>query len=88
MSIIIKLQHLNLLVVLILPAKTAHDTAMLISDKLQRFESILPCKGNLITRHMGTQGVPHGNLSRVHRQDYPTAALTPGSIPLVNRSSN
>src|SRR5438105_8928708 len=47
-----------------------------------------PCKVNLTTRHMGTQGVPHGNLSQVRRQDYPTVALTPGSIPLVSQSSN
>src|SRR6266498_5766165 len=27
-----------------------------------------PCKVNLITRHVGTQGVPHGNLSRAHTE--------------------
>src|SRR5438105_10529092 len=41
-------------------------TTTLISDKHQRFESIYPCKVNLITRQMGTQGVPHGNLSLAH----------------------
>src|SRR6266540_3963586 len=40
---------------------------MLISHKLQRFESVfISCKVNLITRHMGTQRVPHSNLSRAH----------------------
>src|SRR5438105_3764248 len=43
-------------------------TTTLISDKHQRFESIYPCKVNLITRQMGTQGVPHGNLSRAHTE--------------------
>src|SRR6266540_5830585 len=53
-------------------------TAMLISDKQQRFESIYPCKGNLTTRHMGTQGVPQGNLSRAH-----TEVVTIASHPRI-----
>src|SRR5438105_4662669 len=52
---------------------------MLISDKLQRFELVfIPCKVNLITRHMGTQGVPHGNLSRAH-----TEVITIASHPRI-----
>src|SRR6266498_3428690 len=42
---------------------------MLISDKLQRFKSVfIPCKVYLTTRHMATQGVPHGNLSLAHTE--------------------
>src|SRR6266542_3654407 len=45
-----------------------------------------PCKGNLITRHVGTQGVPHGNLSQAAAGVSPHATLTLGSIPLVSRT--
>src|SRR6266542_6896430 len=37
-----------------------------------------PCKGNLITRHMGTQRVPNGNLSRAH-----TKVITVASHPRI-----
>src|SRR6266540_1761913 len=37
-----------------------------------------PCKVNLITRHMGTQGVPHDNLSRAH-----TEIITVASHPRI-----
>src|SRR6266508_4469310 len=62
-------------------------TATLISDKHQRFESILPCKVDLLTRHVGTPGVPHGNLSQAATQVSPLATLTLRSIPLVSRAS-
>src|SRR6266540_14248 len=45
-----------------------------------------PCKGNLITRHVGTQGVSHGNLSQAATQVSPHATLTLRSIPLVSRA--
>src|SRR5438105_10024001 len=51
---------------------------MLISDKLQQFESILSLQGNLTTRHMGTQRVPHGNLSLAH-----TEVVTIASHPRI-----
>src|SRR5438132_4362196 len=36
-----------------------------------------PCKVNLITRHMGTQGVPHGNFSRVRMtESFPTVTVS------------
>src|SRR6266540_5835331 len=37
-----------------------------------------PCKGNLITRQMGTQGVPQGNFSRAH-----TEVITVVSYPRI-----
>src|SRR6266542_7047300 len=46
-----------------------------------------PCKGNLITRHMGNQGVPHGNLSQAATGVSLHATLTLRSIPLVSRAS-
>ena len=46
-----------------------------------------PCKGNLITRHVGTQGVPHGNLSQAAAGVSLHATLTLRSIPLVSRAS-
>src|SRR5438132_6328881 len=45
-----------------------------------------PCKGNLITRLVGTQGVPHGNLSQAAARVSPHATLTLRSIPLVSRA--
>src|SRR5207237_8986504 len=42
----------------------------LISSAIQI--DLQPCKGNLITRHVGTQGVPHGNLSRAHTESSPS----------------
>ena len=36
---------------------------------------------------MGTQGVPHGNLSQAAAGVSPHATLTLGSIPLVSRAS-
>src|SRR6266498_1083490 len=60
---------------------------MLISDKLQRFELVLTsCKGNLITRHVGTQGVAHGKLSQAAARVSLHATLTLRSIPLVSRA--
>src|SRR6266498_4079719 len=53
-------------------------TATLISNKHQRFESIYPCKVNLITRQMGTQRIPHGNLSLAH-----TEVITIASHPRI-----
>src|SRR5438105_6560816 len=59
--------------VLVLLAKTALELGQCLyliscSDSNRFF----PLQGNLTTRHMGTQGVPHGNLStRSHHRRIP-----------------
>src|SRR5438105_15919013 len=51
----------------VLISEIAHDTTVLISDKRTAIRiDLKPCKVDLITRHMGTQGVSHGYLSRAH----------------------
>src|SRR5207237_7727276 len=55
----------------------------LISSAIQI--DLKPCKGNLIARHVGTQGVPHGNLSQAATRVSLHATLTLRSIPLVSR---
>ena len=65
--------------VLVLLAKTALELGQCLyliscSDS-NRF---YPCKVNLITRHMGTQRVPHGNLSLAH-----TKIVTIASHPRI-----
>src|SRR6266540_2639762 len=52
---------------------------MLISNKLQRFESVYPLQGRPNhTTYGHSKGVPHGNLSRAH-----TEVITVASHPRI-----